>query len=91
MSKVQTTLPAHRSPDSQFFLLHRNSKFKPVFAKLKDDLARVNMYVREANDLALELSVDARYSVTLQIPASNLSPNRRVSSWLYSAILVKFI
>ena len=56
----------------------RNSRFKPVFAKLKEDLARVNMYVREANDLALELLTDARYSVTLQIPSSNLSPNRRV-------------
>lgn len=57
----------------------RNSKFKPVFSKLKEDLARVNRYVREANDLALELRTNAQYSVTLQIPASNLSPNRRVS------------
>lgn len=40
---------------------------------------RVNMYAREANELAQELRVDAQYSVTLQIPSSNLSPNRRVS------------
>mgnify|MGYP001792778794 FL=1 len=41
---------------------------------------RVNMYAREANELAQELRVDAQYSVTLQIPSSNLSPNRRVSN-----------
>ncbi|XP_067931431.1 kinesin-like protein KIF13A isoform X2 [Watersipora subatra] len=53
------------------------SKFKPVFTKLKEDLAKVSMYAREASDLAVELSTDTVYSVTLQIPASNLSPNRR--------------
>lgn len=41
---------------------------------------RVNMYAREANELAQELKVDAQYNVTLQIPSSNLSPNRRVRS-----------
>jgi len=54
----------------------RNSKFRPGLSKLKEDLLRVNMYAREANDLAQELSQSIRFHVTMQIPASNLSPNR---------------
>lgn len=47
-------------------------------SRLKEDLLKVNMYAREANELAQHLNVDAHYSVTLQIPYSNLSPNGRV-------------
>ena len=65
---------------SFLFCYDRNSKFKQGLSKLKEELMRVNMYAREANELAQELRVDAQYSVTLQIPSSNLSPNRRVSN-----------
>ena len=66
--------------DNSFSNSFRNSKFKQGLSKLKEELMRVNMYAREANELAQELRVDAQYSVTLQIPSSNLSPNRRVSN-----------
>lgn len=39
---------------------------------------RANKLVREANDMAREMGREIDCSVTLQIPAANLSPNRKV-------------
>ena len=43
-------------------------------------MMKANVLVREANFLAQEMAKDAEFSVTLQIPAANLSPNRKVSA-----------
>ena len=47
-------------------------------AKLREDILRANGLVREANNFAEELGQQTRFSVTLQIPPQNLSPNRKV-------------
>jgi len=49
-------------------------------AKLKEDVVKANTLVREANFLVQEMAKPIEFSVTLQIPASNLSPNRRVNN-----------
>lgn len=52
--------------------------FKRSLAKLREDILRANGLVREANNFAEELGQQTRFSVTLQIPPQNLSPNRKV-------------
>ena len=39
---------------------------------------KANTLVIEANSLAEEMGKQTEFSVTLQIPAANLSPNRKV-------------
>lgn len=59
----------------------RDKLFKQSLTKLKEEVVRANALVREANFIAQEMSKQTEYSVTLQIPAANLSPNRRVWIW----------
>ena len=56
--------------------------FKQSLQKLKEDVMKANLLVREANFLSKEMNKQTHFSVTLQIPASNLSPNRKVSALL---------
>lgn len=45
---------------------------------MKADILRANALVQEANFLAEEVGRQTTFSVTLQIPPANLSPNRKV-------------
>lgn len=69
----------------------REKLFRQSLAKLKEEVVRANKLVREANDMAREMGREIDCSVTLQIPAANLSPNRRGGAFLSEpAILVKY-
>lgn len=56
----------------------RDDTFKRSLGRLKADILRANALVQEANFLAEEMERNTRFSVTLQIPPQNLSPNRKV-------------
>ena len=60
------------------FIYYSDETFKRSLAKLREDILRANGLVREANNFAEELGQQTRFSVTLQIPPQNLSPNRKV-------------
>jgi len=63
---------------------------KQGMSELREDIIRANGMVREANLLAEEVGNLARFSVTLQIPPHNLTPNRKRGSFISeAAILVK--
>lgn len=57
--------------------------FKRSLGQLKADIMRANGSVQEANFLAEEMEKQTKFSVTLQIPPANLSPNRRVRLHLH--------
>lgn len=57
----------------------RDDTFKRSLGRLKADILRANALVQEANFLAEEMRRNTRFSVTLQIPPQNLSPNRKVT------------
>lgn len=61
----------------------RDEMFRRSIGQLKEDILRANSLVQEANFLSEEMGRQTKFSVTLQIPPANLSPNRRVSikSW----------
>lgn len=68
----------------------REKLFKQSLAKLREEVIKANTLVREANDLAQEMHKKTEFHVTLQIPAANLSPNRRRGAFVSEpAILVK--
>lgn len=62
------------------YVQERDEMFKRSLGQLKNDIMRANALVQEANFLAEEMEKKTKFSVTLQIPPANLSPNRRVSS-----------
>ncbi|XP_036303990.1 kinesin-like protein KIF13A isoform X16 [Pipistrellus kuhlii] len=55
----------------------RDELFRQSLAKLREQLVKANTLVREANFLAEEMGKLTDYQVTLQIPATNLSANRK--------------
>ncbi|XP_066905264.1 kinesin-like protein KIF13A isoform X5 [Halyomorpha halys] len=61
----------------------RDDMFRRSLVKLKQDIVKANVLVNEANFLAEEIGKQTKFSVTLQIPPANLSPNRKVYSSLY--------
>ncbi|XP_017772629.1 PREDICTED: kinesin-like protein KIF13B isoform X2 [Nicrophorus vespilloides] len=64
--------------------------FKRSIGQLKTDILKANSLVQEANTLAEEMGQHTKFSVTLQIPPANLSPNRKKGSFVSEpAILVK--
>ncbi|KAK3766399.1 hypothetical protein RRG08_056073 [Elysia crispata] len=68
----------------------RETMFKQSLVKLREEVVKANALVREANILAQEMGKHSQFHVTLQIPASNLSPNRRRGAFVSEpAILVK--
>ncbi|XP_055378395.1 kinesin-like protein KIF13A isoform X4 [Condylostylus longicornis] len=70
----------------------RDEMFKRSLGQLKTDIMRANALVQEANFLAEEMEKKTKFSVTLQIPPANLSPNRRRGAFVSEpAILVKRI
>ncbi|XP_031336617.1 kinesin-like protein KIF13B isoform X5 [Photinus pyralis] len=70
----------------------RDEMFKRSIGQLKADILRANTLVKEANVLAEEVGKQTKFSVTLQIPPANLSPNRKKGAFVSEpAILVKRI
>ncbi|XP_075682713.1 kinesin-like protein KIF13A isoform X4 [Rhinoderma darwinii] len=55
----------------------RDELFRQSLSKLREQIVKANTLVREANFLAEEMSKCTDYQVTLQIPAINLSANRK--------------
>ena len=60
----------------------RMEKFKKSLAVLRESLVRANMMAREANQMAEELERATKFSVSLQIPSDNLSPNSRSGAYM---------
>lgn len=56
----------------------RDELFRQSLSRLREQVVKANTLVREANFLAEEMSKLTDYQVTLQIPAANLSANRKV-------------
>lgn len=56
----------------------RDEMFKRSIGQLKADILRANALVKEANFFSEEMCRQTNFSVTLQIPPANLSPNRKV-------------
>ncbi|XP_031784045.1 kinesin-like protein KIF13A isoform X11 [Nasonia vitripennis] len=70
----------------------RDEMFKRSLVQLKTDILKANALVQEANFLAEEMVKHTKFSVTLQIPPNNLSPNRKRGAFVSEpAILVKRI
>ncbi|EFN63762.1 Kinesin-like protein KIF13A [Camponotus floridanus] len=68
----------------------RDEMFKRSLGQLKTDILKANALVQEANFLAEEMGKQTKFSVTLQIPPNNLSPNRKRGAFVSEpAILVK--
>jgi len=57
----------------------RDEIFRRSLTALKSDIVKANALVQEANFLAQEMDRATEFSVTLQIPPANLSPNRKVN------------
>uniref|UniRef100_H3A1E4 Kinesin family member 13A n=1 Tax=Latimeria chalumnae TaxID=7897 RepID=H3A1E4_LATCH len=55
----------------------RDELFHQSLAKLREQIVKANTLVREANFLSEEMNKQTDYQVTLQIPAANLSANRK--------------
>eukprot|EP00066_Takifugu_rubripes_P014742 XP_011604008.1 PREDICTED: kinesin-like protein KIF13A isoform X1 [Takifugu rubripes] len=55
----------------------RDELFRQSLSRLREQVVKANTLVREANFLAEEMSTLTDYQVTLQIPAANLSANRK--------------
>lgn len=78
------------TPRSERWAQEKDELFRRSLAQLREDIVRANALAREANVLAEELGKQTRFSVTLQIPPANLSPNRkRIGLVSEPAILVR--
>ncbi|ESO83151.1 hypothetical protein LOTGIDRAFT_133948, partial [Lottia gigantea] len=74
----------------QQWAVDREKSFKQSLSKLREEVVKANTLVREGNFLSQEMNKQTEFHVTLQIPASNLSPNRRRGAFISEpAILVK--
>ncbi|CAG11981.1 unnamed protein product [Tetraodon nigroviridis] len=73
------TLPAAHAAHSKLRLWteERDELFRQSLSRLREQVVKANTLVREANFLAEEMSTLTDYQVTLQIPAANLSTNRK--------------
>nr|XP_043889683.1 kinesin-like protein KIF13A isoform X2 [Solea senegalensis] len=72
------TFPTH-SPHGKLRLWtdDRDELFRQSLSRLREQVVKANTLVREANFLAEEMNKLTDYQVTLQIPAANLSANRK--------------
>ena len=64
----------------------RDELFRQSLSRLREQVVRANTLVREANFLSEEMGKQTDYQVTLQIPAANLSANRKVGVHLDTAV-----
>jgi len=65
------------TPRSERWAQEKDEQFRRSLTQLREDIVRANALAREANVLSEELGKQTRFSVTLQIPPANLSPNRK--------------
>lgn len=65
--------PSHSCSSREEMLTHS-------LRKLREQIVKANLYVREANFIGEELDKRTEYKVTLQIPASSLNANSKVQS-----------
>uniref|UniRef100_A0A7N9AKS2 Kinesin family member 13A n=1 Tax=Mastacembelus armatus TaxID=205130 RepID=A0A7N9AKS2_9TELE len=71
------TFPTH-TPHSKLRLwTEEDELFRQSLSRLREQVVKANTLVREANFLAEEMNKLTDYQVTLQIPAANLSANRK--------------
>ncbi|XP_053288790.1 kinesin-like protein KIF13A isoform X2 [Pleuronectes platessa] len=77
-SSDRLAFPTH-TPHSKLRLWteERDELFRRSLSRLREQVMRANTLVREANFLAEEMNKLTDYQVTLQIPAANLSANRK--------------
>ncbi|XP_041648714.1 kinesin-like protein KIF13A isoform X3 [Cheilinus undulatus] len=77
-SSERLTFPTH-TPHSKLRLWteERDELFRQSLSRLREQVVKANTLVREANFLAEEMNKQTDYQVTLQIPAANLSANRK--------------
>ncbi|XP_072028928.1 kinesin-like protein KIF13A isoform X2 [Amphiura filiformis] len=70
-----------RWADERYFAgMFWDDLFRHSLAKLREDVVKANALVREANFLGEEMGKQTEFRVTLQIPACNLTPNRKRGS-----------
>ncbi|XP_071804732.1 kinesin-like protein KIF13A isoform X3 [Asterias amurensis] len=55
----------------------RDELFRQSLARLREEVVKANALIREANFLGEEMGKLTEFRVTLQIPACNLTPNRK--------------
>uniref|UniRef100_A0A672Z975 Kinesin family member 13A n=1 Tax=Sphaeramia orbicularis TaxID=375764 RepID=A0A672Z975_9TELE len=77
-SSDRLMFPTH-TPHSKLRLWteERDELFRQSLSRLREQVVKANTLVREANFLAEEMNKLTDYQVTLQIPAANLSANRK--------------
>ncbi|XP_067367338.1 kinesin-like protein KIF13A isoform X1 [Channa argus] len=77
-SSDRLMFPTH-APHSKLRLWteERDELFRQSLSRLREQVVKANTLVREANFLAEEMNKLTDYQVTLQIPAANLSANRK--------------
>uniref|UniRef100_A0A3B3CPF4 Kinesin family member 13A n=1 Tax=Oryzias melastigma TaxID=30732 RepID=A0A3B3CPF4_ORYME len=77
-SSERLTFPTH-APHGKLRLWteERDELFRQSLSRLREQVVKANTLVREANFLAEEMNKLTDYQVTLQIPAANLSANRK--------------
>uniref|UniRef100_A0A674CGJ6 Kinesin family member 13A n=1 Tax=Salmo trutta TaxID=8032 RepID=A0A674CGJ6_SALTR len=71
-----THTPSHHSKIRPW-TEERDELFRQSLSRLREQVVKANTLVREANFLAKEMNKLTDYQVTLQIPAANLSANRK--------------
>ncbi|PKU34991.1 hypothetical protein llap_14705 [Limosa lapponica baueri] len=77
MEVIMKTLNSNGSRCELSDFAARDELFRQSLAKLREQIVKANTLVREANFLAEEMSKLTDYQVTLQIPAENLSANKK--------------
>uniref|UniRef100_A0A3Q3VLG4 Kinesin-like protein n=1 Tax=Mola mola TaxID=94237 RepID=A0A3Q3VLG4_MOLML len=73
-SSDRLTFPTPHTQHTQSII----TLFRQSLSRLKEQVVKANTLVREANFLSEEMNKLTDYQVTLQIPAANLSANRKV-------------
>uniref|UniRef100_A0A6Q2WZM4 Kinesin family member 13A n=1 Tax=Esox lucius TaxID=8010 RepID=A0A6Q2WZM4_ESOLU len=71
-----THTPSHHSK-IRLWTEERDELFRQSLCRLREQVVKANTLVREANFLSDEMNKLTDYQVTLQIPAANLSANRK--------------
>ncbi|XP_075883883.1 kinesin-like protein KIF13A isoform X3 [Nelusetta ayraudi] len=76
-SSERLAFPAAAHGKLRLWTEERDELFRQSLSRLREQVVKANTLVREANFLAEEMCKQTDYQVTLQIPAANLSANRK--------------
>ncbi|XP_067267413.1 kinesin-like protein KIF13A isoform X2 [Chanodichthys erythropterus] len=77
-SSDRLPFPTHSTHNKlRLWTEERDELFRQSLSRLREQVVRANALVREANFLSEEMHKLTDYQVTLQIPAANLSANRK--------------